>query len=89
MSAERSLIEELMHRRVPQIVGMYVAMTWLVIEIGDWVTERFSLPPSITSFVFVTMLVLLPALILFSYNHGAPGRDSWTKTEKFFIPLME
>lgn len=87
MSAERSLLEELIHRRVPQIVGMYIAATWLVIEIGDWVTERFNLPPSITSFVFITMLVLLPALILFAYNHGAPGRDSWSKTEKIFIPL--
>jgi len=80
-------MQELIYRRVPQIVGMYVAATWLVIEIGDWVTERFSLPPSITSFVFITMLVLLPALILFAYNHGAPGQDKWTKTEKFFIPI--
>ncbi|MEM7284144.1 MAG: tetratricopeptide repeat protein, partial [Pseudomonadota bacterium] len=35
---------------------------------------------------FVGMLALLPALIMFAYNHGAPGRDKWTSTEKVFIP---
>ena len=87
MTSEPSFMGNLMHRRVPHILGMYVAATWLVIELGDWVTERFNLPPAVTSYVFVGMLVLLPAVILFAYNHGAPGRDHWTNTEKIFIPL--
>jgi tetratricopeptide (TPR) repeat protein len=36
--------------------------------------------------VFVAMLVMLPAVLLIAYNHGAPGRDRWTRTEKFFVP---
>ena len=87
MTEKRSLLENLMHRRVPQIVGMYIAATWLVIELGDWVTERFGLPNMVTSYVFVAMLVMLPAVVLFAYNHGAPGRDQWTKSERVFIPL--
>jgi len=87
MTENRSLLENLMHRRVPQIVGMYVAATWLVIELGDWVTGRFALPNNVTSYVFVAMLVMLPAVVLFAYNHGAPGRDQWTKTERVFIPV--
>ncbi|MGI9201639.1 MAG: hypothetical protein ACR2QL_11305, partial [Woeseiaceae bacterium] len=87
MTENLSFFENLMHRRVPQIVGMYVAATWLVIELGDWVTERFNLPTLVTSYVFVAMLVMLPAIILFAYNHGAPGRDEWTRTERVFIPL--
>ncbi len=86
MSSETSVLDNLFRRRVPQIVGMYVAAMWLIIELGDWVTSRFNLPPSLTSYVFVAMLALLPALIMFAYNHGAPGRDRWTGIEKLFIP---
>lgn len=86
MAETDSLLENLKHRRVPQITGMYIAAMWLVIELGDWVTERFGLPGDLTSFVFVAMLVMLPAVLLVAYNHGAPGRDRWTKTEKFFVP---
>jgi len=87
MTEKRPLFESLMHRRVPQIVGMYVAATWLVIELGDWVTERFNLSTMLTSYVFVAMLVMLPAIVLFAYNHGAPGKDEWTKSERVVIPL--
>ena len=87
MTEKLPLFESLMHRRVPQIVGMYVAATWLVIELGDWVTGRFNLPTMLTSYIFVAMLVMLPAIVLFAYNHGAPGKDEWTKSERVVIPL--
>ncbi|MGI9261193.1 MAG: tetratricopeptide repeat protein, partial [Woeseiaceae bacterium] len=86
MTAERTFTENLTHRRVPQLVGMYIAATWLVIELGDWMTERFNLPPNLTSYVFIAMLVMLPAVILFAWNHGAPGKDRWTSSERVFIP---
>ena len=87
MSADDSVLHKLMHRRVPQIVGMYIAASWLVIELGDWITERSALPASLTSYVFVAMLVMLPAVMLFAWNHGAPGPDRWTRTERVVIPL--
>ena len=87
MTEKRSIFEGLMHRRVPQLVGMYIAATWLVIELGDWMTERFNLPATLTSYVFVAMLAMLPAVVLFSYNHGAPGKDQWTTSERVAIPL--
>ena len=87
MTEATSWFENLMRRRVPQLAGMYIAATWLVIELGDWVTERFNLPAYLTSYVFVAMLVMLPAVFLFAYNHGAPGKDRWTRTEKVVIPL--
>lgn len=87
MAETDSLFENLKYRRVPQIAGMYIAAMWLVIELGDWVTDRFGLPGDLTSFVFVAMLVMLPAVLLVAYNHGAPGRDRWTKAEKIFVPV--
>ncbi len=87
MTEKRSMFENLMHRRVPHVVGIYIAATWLVIELGDWMTERFNLPATLTSYVFVAMLVMLPAVFLFSYNHGARGKDRWTTSERVAIPL--
>jgi len=87
MAEHRSFIGNLMHRRVPQIVGTYFAATLLVIELGDWITERFNFPPDVTTFVFVAMAVMLPAVVLLAYNHGAPGKDQWTASERRFIPL--
>jgi hypothetical protein len=87
MTENSSITESLMHRRVPQFVGMYIAATWLVIELGDWVTERFNLPAELTSYVFVAMLVMLPAVVLFSYTHGAPGKDKSTIGERIAISL--
>ena len=86
MTDQLSFIDNLKHRRVPQILGMYIGATWLVIELGDWVTERFGFPPNLTSFVFVGMLVMLPAVAIFAWNHGAPGKDQWTVFERLFIP---
>jgi len=86
MTDDRTLLQNLVHRRVPQIAGMYIGTMWLVIELGDWITERFALPGHLTSYVFVAMLVMLPAVLLFAYNHGAPGRDRWTRAEKIFVP---
>ena len=86
MAKTESVLQNLAGRRVPQITGMYIAAMWLVIELGDWVTERFGLPGNLTSYVFIAMLVMLPAVLLVAYNHGAPGRDRWTRVEKIFVP---
>lgn len=87
MAETETVLQNLVRRRVPQITGMYIAAMWLVIELGDWVTERFALPGDLTSYVFVAMLVMLPAVLLVAYNHGAPGRDRWTRAEKVFVPI--
>lgn len=49
MPESESLFENLMRRRVPQIAGMYIAAMWLVIELGDWVTERFGIQGNLAS----------------------------------------
>ncbi len=80
------MLRELFHRRVPQILGLYIAATWMAIEIGDWVVARFGLPVTLTSYVFVGMVALVPTVLVLAWYHGAPGRDQWTRVEKAFIP---
>jgi hypothetical protein len=38
-------LRELFRRRVPQILGAYLASGWIVLEFTDWLTELFSLTP--------------------------------------------
>ena len=83
---KQSLIKELLERRIPQIIGLYIAATWMMIEIGDWITERFNTPESVTSYIFIGMLVCLPSVIFLAYQYGKPGKDPWKKTTFVFVP---
>ncbi|NVJ51512.1 MAG: tetratricopeptide repeat protein [Gammaproteobacteria bacterium] len=82
-----SLFTGLWERRVPHAIGVYIAATWMAIEIGDWVIERFLLAPEITSYIFIAMLAFLPAVILMAYQYGKKGRDPWHKSTFIFVPL--
>ncbi|MEM9303866.1 MAG: tetratricopeptide repeat protein [Pseudomonadota bacterium] len=87
MSQDGSFFSEVMRRRVPQLVGVYVAATWMMVEIGDWASERLGASADLTTMLFVIMAAMLPSVVLFAWNHGAPGRDRWLSLEKIFIPM--
>jgi len=86
MTEQQTFLKQLMHRRVPQIVGTYIAGLWLVVEIGGWVTEQLALPSSFAFYLFVALVALLPSVVLLAWRHGAPGPDVWGKTETLLVP---
>lgn len=81
------MTSELLRRRVPQFVGLYLAGSWALVEFLDWAVEQFVLSPHITSFVFLLLLLLLPSVVTLAWRHGAPGRDGWGRVEAIGIPL--
>ncbi len=87
MTQQRSLFKELFERRLPQIIGMYIAAVWLAVEIGDWMSERFDVPAQFSSYVFVIMISFLPLVALLAWGHGRPGKDKWTQKQIMFIPF--
>lgn len=84
--SDKGFINQLFVRRVPQYLGLYVAATWMAVEIGEWVVERFGLAGETTTYLFIGMATLLPSVALFAWGHGAPGVDRWTTTERVFLP---
>ena len=86
MSQNSSFISELLNRRVPQILGLYIAATWMAIEIGDWITERFLLPHELTSYIFIGMIFFVPSVLLLAYQYGQKGKDPWKKTSFLVVP---
>ncbi|MEE4637528.1 MAG: tetratricopeptide repeat protein [Wenzhouxiangella sp.] len=87
MTERETFFKQLMRRRVPQIVGTYVAALWLVVEIGGWVIEQFGLPTAYALYLFVLLIVLLPSVILLAWRHGAPGPDTWGRMEQVAVPV--
>lgn len=86
MSESEGFIKQLMHRRVPQIVGAYIASLWLAVELGGWVTEQLGLPSAYALYLFVLLVSLLPSVVLLAWRHGAPGADEWGRAEKLVVP---
>ncbi len=78
---------ELLRRRVPQIVGAYLAGGWVLLEFTDWTVNRYVLSSHVTDFVVASWLLLLPAVAILAWNHGSPGRDEWTRGETIGITL--
>jgi len=70
-----SLIPELFRRRVPHIVGVYLAAGWGLLEFTDWASRRFDVPFALTDLVVVLWLICLPLVILIAWRWGlrAPG----------------
>jgi tetratricopeptide (TPR) repeat protein len=81
------VLKELLRRRVPQILGVYLAVGWGALEFTDWLVNRYVLSPYLIDFVLLTWLTLTPGVLLLAWFHGAPGRDRWTVVEKIGLPI--
>ncbi len=81
------VMRELFRRRVPHIVGAYFAGAWILLEFTDWAVNRYALAPTLTDFVITTLALLLPAVVVLAWRHGAPGHDGWTRVDGLVIGL--
>lgn len=70
-------MRKLLERRVPQIVGLYVAGGWGFVQFVDWAVHQYALSPDLVNFVVTLLLLLLPSVAWLAWRHGAPGRDAW------------
>jgi len=80
------LIKDLLQRRVPQILGIYLGSSWAILEFLDWLINQFSISPHLPHFVLLIMVSMIPTVLMIAYFHGKPGKDDWTSVEKVGIP---
>lgn len=78
-------IKAILQRRLPQIIGVYIAGLWLCVEIADWMSERFNIIPDFSAFVFIVLLSMIPAVVFIAWAHGQPGKDDWTWGQSVFL----
>ena len=82
-----NFVTELNDRRILPAVGMYVAGSWVLIEILDRLVERYLLSPYLTDMVFWGLFLMIPAVIIITWTHGKKGKDKAGKLEKIGVPL--
>ena len=80
------MINELIHRRIPHIIGSYLVAGTSLILFVDWLVNRYTLPEYYTTICLFGVITIIPSVLILAYFHGAPGRDEWTKIEKIGVP---
>jgi tetratricopeptide (TPR) repeat protein/TolB-like protein len=81
-----SPLKELLKRRVPQILGIYLGISWAIVEAVGFLVDRYLLSTYLVDLCIVILLSMVPSVLILAYFHGAPGRDEWTMPEKVGIP---
>ena len=72
---------------MPQIIGSYFVGSTTLILFIDWLITKYGFSENILSFTWFGLISILPSVLILAYFHGAPGKDEWTRVEKFGIPL--
>ncbi len=80
------MMRNLSERRVPQVLAVYLGAAFGVVQFVDFVGSRYLLPAVWTDIALLSMALLLPSILLYTYHHGRPGKDDWQRSEKVFIP---
>ena len=84
---KKSFIKELLHRRIPQIIGSYFIASITMVLFLDWLKINYGFPEEYITLALFGAVSILPSVIILAYFHGAPGKDEWTKIEKIGIPI--
>ncbi|UCC73855.1 MAG: tetratricopeptide repeat protein [Gemmatimonadota bacterium] len=82
-----AVLKELLKRRVPQILGIYLGISWAIVEAVGFLVDRYLLSTYLVDLCIVILISLIPSVLILAYFHGAPGRDEWTLPEKVGIPM--
>jgi len=65
-----SLARQLLRRRVPQVVGVYLAAGWGLLEFTDWATGRFAASAGLEDLVMAAWVVGLPIIATLAWKLG-------------------
>jgi len=83
---ENRLVSDLSERRLIQYIGAYIALAFGIVQFAMLAEQRYGWSSSLVDKLVLLFVLLLPAVVVFTYNHGKPGHDAWKPFEKVFIP---
>jgi len=68
-------LSELLRRGVLQVVGVYLAGAWGMIEFSDWAVARFGLDGALEGWLLVVLVIGLPVVLLAAWRLGDRRAD--------------
>lgn len=80
-----SFIQDLRERHVAQYVVTYCGVGWLVLEAVDQVVDRSVLPEIAYRLILTLFLCGLPGALIVSWFHGAKGRQTVSRVERWLL----
>jgi len=80
-------IRDIWHRRLPQILLIYLFASWTIIQLIKWASAQFMWSPNLTGFASVLLLTLVPSVGLIAYYHGRAGMEKWVGAERIVVPV--
>lgn len=69
----RHRFEELVRRRIPHVLGVYLAGAWGLLEFTDWAVTRFALQAPLISLLLLGLMALLPPVLWMAWRWGGAG----------------
>ena len=84
---EVSLVQDLLSRRVPQLLAIYFLASWGIFQLLNWLVNEYVLSPHLPDFGLAASLSLIPTILMLTYFHGRADLHAWTKVERIGIPL--
>ena len=70
-----ALVRELLSRRVPHVLGVYLAAGWGLLEFADWAEGRLTASVPFTDYVMYGWILILPIVLFaaWSWGKGTPS----------------
>ncbi len=66
----KSLIREIHHRSLWQVLGIYLGASWLVLQMVDTMAGALSLPDWSASLAFFLLIIGLPIVLATAFVQG-------------------
>lgn len=80
------LFEQLWKKRILQVLGLYVLLAWLGVQLLDWALAKFSISPYWSQIFFITVLGLIPSLVVYLNSRERLRRGQIHLGEKILFP---
>ena len=77
----KKLMSELRKRGIIRIAGLYIALTWLIMQISDVVFPAFGIPDSALRYVLIVAAAGLPLVLIFSWFFEITSEGILTEAE--------
>lgn len=76
---------ELLARRVPQILGLYLGGATSAVLFVEFLVGRYALSPYLVDALLLALVLAVPAVAVLAYAHGAPGAQRWTRRQMLAV----